>query len=197
MQIHGEDLQRLGKPYFAIRAAALTLFDREGYEGTSLRKIAVEAGIPQSLIYHYYRDKRELLVTVLESGLEDVSAALLEHAPHLPPERALGELLELVFGVAEKHQEFMRFWYQLRMRRGFVNELEEVDDLWSRALRTRIARILRKGHRHACPRGTLALFLAVDGAAQHFVLNPERFPRSAVTREIVDCFMSDAPAAAA
>lgn len=47
--------------------ACFRLFAEEGYEGTTMRRIAREAGVSTGTLYHYFPDKRALL-----SGLFDL-----------------------------------------------------------------------------------------------------------------------------
>ena len=46
------------------RAAAL--FARGGYPGTSMNQVAEACGLSKATLYHYYRDKYELLVNIAE-----------------------------------------------------------------------------------------------------------------------------------
>lgn len=43
-----------------ILKAALKIFVDKGFAGTSMSTIAQKAGVPQSLIYHYFKNKEEL-----------------------------------------------------------------------------------------------------------------------------------------
>src|ERR1035438_3893318 len=49
----------------AIEEAALRLFIRQGYFGTSIRDIASEAGISIGNIYNYYPNKEALYVSLV------------------------------------------------------------------------------------------------------------------------------------
>lgn len=52
-----------------ILNAAKDLFLNEGYEATSMGKIAKRAGVAPNTIYWYFKDKDELLITILNSEL--------------------------------------------------------------------------------------------------------------------------------
>jgi len=54
----------------AILAAAGELFLEQGYERFSLRKVAERVGYSPTTIYLYFRDKDDLLFTVVEEGFE-------------------------------------------------------------------------------------------------------------------------------
>ena len=49
-----------------ILAQAAALFARGGYPGTSMNQVAEACGLSKATLYHYYRDKYELLVNIAE-----------------------------------------------------------------------------------------------------------------------------------
>lgn len=76
----------------AIIEASEKLFVEKGFAGTSIGSIAKEAGINQSLIYHYFKDKKELWREV-KSGI--ISKTLGdEHLKKAPSVQSLDELLD-------------------------------------------------------------------------------------------------------
>jgi TetR/AcrR family transcriptional regulator len=74
-----------------IIQAALRVFAREGYHKASIKQIGKEAGLKSpSLIYHYFKDKEELLYAITSSltpvfDMASNAEALLD----LPPETVL------------------------------------------------------------------------------------------------------------
>jgi TetR/AcrR family transcriptional regulator, fatty acid metabolism regulator protein len=64
----------------AILRAAVEVFSRKGFQGCRIADVAREAGVAYGLVYHYFKDKDELLGSVFESGwqgfLARVQAAL-------------------------------------------------------------------------------------------------------------------------
>lgn len=54
----------------AILAAAARHFSELGYDRTSLRAVAAEAGVDQALIAHYFGSKHELFVAAVEFPLD-------------------------------------------------------------------------------------------------------------------------------
>jgi TetR/AcrR family fatty acid metabolism transcriptional regulator len=49
-----------------ILEAAILVFARQGYHGARVSDIAREAGIAYGLVYHYFRNKEEILASVFE-----------------------------------------------------------------------------------------------------------------------------------
>ena len=52
----------------AILAAALDLFLRQGYHGTSMRQIAAAAGIVPGAVYNHFPGKLDLYLTLLHEA---------------------------------------------------------------------------------------------------------------------------------
>ena len=55
-----------------ILESALKLFSKEGYEATSTRSIAQEAGVSEGLIFRHFQNKEGLLKYLLERGLYQI-----------------------------------------------------------------------------------------------------------------------------
>lgn len=51
-----------------ILRAAIDVFSRKGFRGCRIADIAHEAGVAYGLVYHYFKDKDELLEAVFSSG---------------------------------------------------------------------------------------------------------------------------------
>jgi AcrR family transcriptional regulator len=68
-----------------ILETALSLFARQGFDGTSTKQIAQEAGIAEGLIFHYFPSKEHLLAAMLGT----------QHSYR-------GELLELLSGAEDR-----------------------------------------------------------------------------------------------
>src|SRR5215469_13257856 len=64
----------------AILAAAGELFLEQGYERFSLRKVAERVGYSPTTIYLYFRDKDDLLFTVVDEGFKRFGQQLVAAA---------------------------------------------------------------------------------------------------------------------
>ncbi|MBT2488574.1 TetR/AcrR family transcriptional regulator [Streptomyces sp. ISL-96] len=60
----------------AVVRAARTVFAREGWTHTTIEAIAAEAGVEQAMVEHYFKDKEQLLLSVLLDSAASVAAAL-------------------------------------------------------------------------------------------------------------------------
>ncbi|MFE2558246.1 TetR/AcrR family transcriptional regulator [Streptomyces sp. NPDC059352] len=60
----------------AVVRAARTVFAREGWTHSTIEAIAAEAGLEQAMVEHYFKDKEQLLLSVLLDSAASVAAAL-------------------------------------------------------------------------------------------------------------------------
>lgn len=73
-----------------ILEAAIAVMAEHGYHGTSVRDIAVRAGVSPAALYHHFGSKQELLATLMERGIEELlrrTRAALATAPENPADR--------------------------------------------------------------------------------------------------------------
>lgn len=76
-------LEKSERSQETILNAALKLFSRHGYRGTSIREIAEEAGVSTGNVYHHFPDKETLFWTLLDQYWTAISS------PDFPFNRAL------------------------------------------------------------------------------------------------------------
>jgi AcrR family transcriptional regulator len=67
---------RPGHDQPAVLRAAIELFNRKGYDATSIGDIAEELGITKSAVYHHVPSKDHLLAEALDEALRELEAAV-------------------------------------------------------------------------------------------------------------------------
>jgi AcrR family transcriptional regulator len=97
----------------AIRASAARLFARHGYPVTPIAELARACGISKALLYHYYRDKEQLLFDITDRYLDSLLAivAEVEARPLAAPAR-LRQLIERFMAAYEDAAVYHRVLVQ-------------------------------------------------------------------------------------
>ncbi|WP_431274960.1 TetR/AcrR family transcriptional regulator [Variovorax ureilyticus] len=73
---------------------AAQLFGNRGYSATSMNQVAEACGFSKALLYHYYRDKYSLLVSIAENHVSRLEGLVADvEAQKLKPEAHLRELI--------------------------------------------------------------------------------------------------------
>ena len=171
-----------------LLAAARRTFARLGFERATVRDIADEAGVAQGLLYNYFRSKDDLLREVFLDGTRDVAAAFAAGAASGTPPERLERLIRRSFEIVRERRDFWQLSYMLRHHPRTVEVLGDALPAWTAGVRRDLEALLREiGYRDAEELARV-LFAAIDGVAQHYVLDPDEYPLDAVADRLVRCF---------
>ncbi|MFC5747621.1 TetR/AcrR family transcriptional regulator [Actinomadura rugatobispora] len=91
--------RRRGRPGYdqsAILRAAVELFNRKGYDATSMGDLAKELGLTKPAIYHHVTSKEQLLGQALDDALDELTAVVTEASRERAGATAHGRLREVV-----------------------------------------------------------------------------------------------------
>lgn len=78
-----------------ILARAAELFARQGYTATSMNQVAQACGVSKPSLYHYVRDKYQLLFEIADDHISRLRALVAEEQPTaLSPEARVRRLIE-------------------------------------------------------------------------------------------------------
>lgn len=76
-----------------ILARAATLFAKAGYPGTSMNEVAEACGMSKASLYHYFRDKDDLLVSIADGHVARLEALVDQVLSAHPPGEARARAL--------------------------------------------------------------------------------------------------------
>ncbi|WP_326820720.1 TetR/AcrR family transcriptional regulator [Streptosporangium sp. NBC_01756] len=127
-----------------VRLAA-ELFARKGFQATTVREIAEEAGILSGSLYHHFDSKESIVDEVLTTFLDDLVGryrVALEQQGE--PVAILSEMVRIGFGTLEPHRAAITVmqndWNYLRSLPGgrfdyLVKAEDEVERMWVEQIR--------------------------------------------------------------
>ncbi|WP_018478031.1 TetR/AcrR family transcriptional regulator [Pontibacter roseus] len=148
---------------------ALRLFAQKGYEATSIRAIASEAGMSLGLLYNYFSGKEQLLEEIFRQGIRDVQATLSNQTEQQTDSRIARHIQQTVQLLKEK-KDFWRLLHGIRMQSPVVKRLLVSMQAETEAIETSIRQNLEQdGFGNVAIEAKL-LFAAIDGMAHHFLL---------------------------
>ncbi len=103
-------------PREAIVDAAMHLFGKQGYTGTSMRDIAGAVGVLPGSLYAHIQSKEALLVDIVEDGINRFLAAVLPHAASdaSAPEKLRRMIIAHVEVVADNVERSQVVFHQWR-----------------------------------------------------------------------------------
>ncbi len=168
-----------------ILDAALRVFATTGYEGATVRAIAAQAGVSQGLMYNYFDDKRDLVREIFLQGARQAEASLAAAPAGATPEQRFEQFVRGSFDLLERHLDYWKLSYFIRLQGGVIAGLGERLPVWSDGVTGQLKALLRAlGHKKPKILARI-LFATIEGAAQHYVLDPKRYPLAKVVKGIV------------
>jgi AcrR family transcriptional regulator len=97
----------------AILDAAMEVFARRGYHGSSIDEIAKAAGISKALIYEHFPSKKDLHTSLLEHQVDDLLGRLdASAATGEPGDQRLRAGVDAFLGFVQEHREAWRMLYR-------------------------------------------------------------------------------------
>ena len=117
---------------------AAELFARKGFQATTVREIADEAGILSGSLYHHFDSKETIVDEVLSTCLDDLVARYRTAiGSGADPRSTLSEMVRIGFGTLEPHRAAITVmqndWNYLRQFERFnylVKAEDEVEQIW-------------------------------------------------------------------
>ncbi|MBI5504153.1 MAG: helix-turn-helix transcriptional regulator [Deltaproteobacteria bacterium] len=176
-----------------LTAIAISCFARYGYQGTSIDRIAREAGVTKGAIYHHFRSKEDLLAAAVMDRIGEFETRVQSACRAAAPDESLRRIAEVCAQHATS-EDRPRFAIKLMVESIETNDpvVEEMRGMMRR-FRAFLRNIIRAGQDGALFRADAdadalaALFTsAVIGAETQFYLDPKRFSLEHTLETFVD-----------
>lgn len=92
----------------AIVRSAVETFARYGFRGSTIKRLARDAGISEALVYRYFSSKEDLFEAVLDYLVRQAEPVTPENAETLDDRRFLQKLAEGIYAHYSNHPEEVR-----------------------------------------------------------------------------------------
>jgi len=135
----------------AVLRAAVACFEASGFDETTTEKIAQRAGISVGSVYSYFRDKREILLELLDSTLAEIAAlvaARLDAAAwkDSDPREVVRDLIDTVFHTHTVRPGLQRIMWERQFKdEEFHARVEEIRAGMRETVRGAIDELGRRG----------------------------------------------------
>ncbi len=115
----------------AILDAAVRIGLEEGFDALSIRKITDELGYSAGIVYHYFKDKQEILDTIHN----EISLELYEAVrAHIKPDRSFAKNAKVVFRVVSEITAYEPEKFKLLLLDKY-SQHSEATDIWINMIR--------------------------------------------------------------
>ena len=155
---------------------AISLFANEGYETTSIQKLAATAGVAQGLLYRHFKNKEDLLLHLSGIGIAQVQQTLL---PYLDEEnsfsKAFKEHIRLTCGYLATNRDLWKVIHNARLNHALATAAEADSMVQELVLKPIISKLKQSGYSDA-DMYAWYIFSLVDGMTSLYLAHPELYP---------------------
>lgn len=101
-----------------ILQVALKMFATNGFDSTSTKSVADNAGVSEGLIFRHYRNKQGLLDAIIEHGMTTAGGYVDSVTSIGDSKERIKAAIKLPFQIDESEHDFWRLMYALKWQRG-------------------------------------------------------------------------------
>jgi AcrR family transcriptional regulator len=166
-----------------ITATALKLFSSNGFKNTSVRQIALKAGISPGLMYNYFKNKEDLLKQIFMQGMADVAASFADK-PTSATKTAFELHIRKTFEILDRNREFWRLLHILRMQKSVTKKLSKDISAMQAYILEQLKQNLKELGIKSAEAEALLLFATIDGIAAHYLMD-ENYPLQPVLKNLI------------
>jgi AcrR family transcriptional regulator len=129
-----------------ITRAAYEIIAEKGYNNFTMMDIAKRAGVSSGLIHHYFKDKENMLVTLLREMQQNIRLSVEQSIDSVAdPRKKLEIFMEQAFGLVENEKEYIYVTFDFLTQIKFNERMQRILSKLYRGYRETIVMILRQG----------------------------------------------------
>jgi AcrR family transcriptional regulator len=167
-----------------IKKVALEVISEEGFQNTSISKIAQRAGISKGLMYNYFESKEEMIREILYDGMDKFIAIFDPNKDGVLTDSEVKYFIDEVFIILKSNIKYWRLYVTVMLQPG-VRKLvsEKFQEMVSPFMSTLISYFTSKGSTQpgVDAKMVLALF---DGICFHYIIDPKHFPMGEIKHRL-------------
>jgi len=185
-----------------ITKAAYEIIAEKGYYNFTMMDIAQRAGVSSGLIHHYFKDKENMLVTLLREMQQNIRISTEKAiAKSADPREQLDIFMNEAFNLVEEEREYIYVTYDFLTQIKFNERMQRIMSKLYRGYRETMIGILREGKEKGTFREVdehfiatlfVSLFLGIE--LQYVIDNTAFFYReytARIKKNIFDMVLSD------
>jgi AcrR family transcriptional regulator len=173
-----------------IEKIALELFAIKGYHETSISQIAEKAGISKGLLYNYYRNKEQLLNSVIMKVFDEIMR-IIQMSENLPAEKQIEQMIIQTINHLKENITFWRLYlflvHQSDVQLKLIGMWEKMRDEYMEYF----TKLFEKTGSKNPPMEAMMLGTLFDGIGLNYVTAPNGFPIDEIRDYLIEIFVKN------
>jgi len=171
-----------------IMDTALELFANDGYDVTSISKIADKAGISKGLLYNYFKGKEDLIKSIIFDGLDSLTRLIDPDQDGVITRKELQNFIQEFFDALEKSPHFWRLYFTLFFQPHVLKLVEKRFAVMVHTYLTMLEDYFRSTGAEDPETDAIMLGAVLDGIGFHFMANTASFPLEKIKNRLIELY---------
>lgn len=168
-----------------IASTALKLFAEKTYDNTSISAIAIQAGISKGLVYNYFESKEELLVSILNDGLDQMLEAFDPNNDGILEIAEMEYFITASFETLKNNVDFWKLFFQINLQASVVIQVKQkIEELYTNLSEILIPYFTTMGFENPAME-SMIFGATMDGLSMDYIMNPDFFPLNDIKQELI------------
>ncbi|MCF8309200.1 MAG: TetR/AcrR family transcriptional regulator [Bacteroidales bacterium] len=168
-----------------IKDKALELFALEGFDKSSISKIAKRAGISKGLLYNYFDSKEALLTAIIFEQVDIMMSFFDTNKDGVLEKHEMEYFIRQTFKLLKENPEFWKLYFMLAFQPNVMKLVEEkFMDIVQPMLERTNEFFKREGYQNP-EVWTRYLGAILDGISLNYVVDPNNFPLDEIENLVV------------
>ncbi len=173
-----------------ILDAALELFATNGFHATSISQIAEKAGISKGLMYNYFKNKDDLLKTIVEEGFRTIDSLMGEIQSEKDPRKALEKVIRLSIKQIKNNLTYWKLYMSIILQSASQQNVEKLMTGFRDSATEELAGLFKAMGEKNYHIKAFALGTQLDGIGFNMVSAPDSFPVEELENYLIETYCS-------
>ena len=173
-----------------IERIALELFALKGYHATSISQIAEKAGISKGLLYNYYKNKEQLLNSVVMKVFDEIMR-IVQMNEDLPAKEQIEKMIILTINHLKENITFWRLYLFLIHQSDVLLKLSDVWEKMRDEYMVYFTKLFEEIGSKNPAMEAMMLGTMFDGIGLNYVTAPNGFPIDEIRDYLVEVFVKN------
>ncbi len=171
-----------------IMNAALELFANKGFHNTSISNIAMRAEISKGLIYNYFENKEDLLIKMIDRGLEELFQSFDPNNDGILTDEEFVFFIHENFRILQENIQYWKLYFSTFLQPEVFSIMKDKLFMIIEGLLKILEQYFKnKGAEN--PALEARMYCAfLDGISINYIMYPESFPLEEVKKYIIEKF---------
>jgi len=159
-----------------IKEVALEIIFEEGFQNTSISKIAKRAHISKGLLYNYYESKEEMIREIILEGLDRLMQIFDPDHDGILTQDEAKYFIDEIFAVLKSNLKYWRLYFSVMLQpKVMLLVKDKFTEMMVPLFEILISYFTRKGSEDPMT-DTRIMVAMIDGICLHYILDPKHFP---------------------